>query len=189
MYCKLRARIGDEDNYHYLYALVDTGNQARDTIISEELFLKIAPNAEIASTTKSLLGIEDRMQVIGRCAEDIHLEFYSTKDNARVKHKCKPLIVRDCNIDFLLSNADLCKLDVSIRPAAGAMRVPIGPKLKNKPRKMMTIPLTKKPMKSTPVYAIADETIYPGREVEFPAFTDQKVGFLLFFFNEKARDP
>ena len=131
MYCKLRARIGDQDNYHYLHALVDTGNQSRDTIMSEELFRKVAPKAEITGTTKSLLGIEERMQVIGRCAEDIHLEFYSTRDRQTVNYKCKPLIVRDCNIDFLLSNADLCKLDVSIRPAAGAMRVPIGPRQKN----------------------------------------------------------
>ena len=131
VYCKLRARIGDQDNYHYLHALVDTGNQSRDTIMSEELFRKVAPKAEITGTTKSLLGIEERMQVIGRCAEDIHLEFYSTRDRQTVNYKCKPLIVRDCNIDFLLSNADLCKLDVSIRPAAGAMRVPIGPRQKN----------------------------------------------------------
>ena len=144
--------------------------------MSEELFKKVAPKAEITGTTKSLLGIEERMQVLGRCAEDIHLEFYSTRDQQKVKYKCKPLIVRDCNIDFLLSNADLCKLDVSIRPAAGAMRVPIGPKQKDQPRKMMTIPLTKKPLKSSPVYAIADETIYPGKELEFPAFTNQKVG-------------
>ena len=121
VYCKLRARIGEADQYHYLYALVDTGNQARDTIMSEKLFEKIAPKAEILSTTKNLLGIEDRMQVLGRCSEDIKLEFYSTKDNAQVKYKCRPLIVRDCNIDFLLSNADLCKLDVSIRPAAGSL--------------------------------------------------------------------
>ena len=145
--------------------------------MSEELFKKVAPKAEITGTTKSLLGIEERMQVIGRCAEDIHLEFYSTRDRQTVNYKCKPLIVRDCNIDFLLSNADLCKLDVSIRPAAGAMRVPIGPRQKNQPRKMMTIPLTKKPLKSTPVYAIANETIYPGKEMEFPAFTDQKIGY------------
>ena len=38
VYCKLRARIGEADQYHYLYALVDTGNQARDTIMSEKLF-------------------------------------------------------------------------------------------------------------------------------------------------------
>ena len=46
--------------------------------MSEELFKKVAPKAEITGTTKSLLGIEERMQVIRRCAEDIHLEFYST---------------------------------------------------------------------------------------------------------------
>ena len=176
VYCKLRARIGEADQYHYLYALVDTGNQARDTIMSEKLFEKIAPKAEILSTTKNLLGIEDRMQVLGRCSEDIKLEFYSTKDNAQVKYKCRPLIVRDCNIDFLLSNADLCKLDVSIRPAAGTIKIPLGVKQKDQPQKMMTIPLTKKPLKSTPVYAISDETIYPGKELEFPAFTSQKVG-------------
>lgn len=145
--------------------------------MSEELFKKMAPIAEITGTTKSLLGIKERMQVIGRCAEDIHLEFYSTRDQQRVKYKCKLLIVRDCNIDFLLSNADLCKLDVSIRPAAEAMRVPIGPREKNQPRKMMIIPLAKKPLKSTPVYAIADETIYPGKEIEFSAFTEQRVGY------------
>ena len=89
MYCKLRARIGDQDNYHYLYALVDIGNQSRETIMSEELFKKVAPKAEITGTTKSLLGIEERMQVLGRCAEDIHLEFYSTRDQQKVKYKCK----------------------------------------------------------------------------------------------------
>ena len=68
VYCKLRARIGNEESYHYLYALVDTGNQARDPIMSEELFHKLAPGAEITSTTKSLLGLEDRMQVIGSTA-------------------------------------------------------------------------------------------------------------------------
>ena len=40
VYCKLRARIGEADQYHYLYALVDTGNQARDTIMSEKIFEK-----------------------------------------------------------------------------------------------------------------------------------------------------
>ena len=41
----------------------------------------------------------------------------------------------------------------------------------------MTIPLTKKPLKLTPVYAIANETIYPGKEIKFPAFTDQRAGY------------
>ena len=56
--------------------------------MSEKLFEKIAPKVEILSTTKNLLGIEDRMQVLGRCSEDIKLEFYSTKDNTQVKYKC-----------------------------------------------------------------------------------------------------
>ncbi len=128
VYAKCRVRISDQDSFHYIYALVDTGNQSRETIISEELFRKISPrDAEIRPTTVAINGIEDTMNILGRTADELQLEFYSPspKFNKKVTYPCKPLVARNCNIDFLLSNSDLCKMDVTLKPKDGVMFIPL----------------------------------------------------------------
>ena len=172
MYAKCRVRRSDQESFHYIHALVDTGNQSRETIISEELFRLISPNdAEIKPTTVTINGVEDSMNILGRTADELQLEFYSPspKHQDKVTYPCKPLVARNCNIDFLLSNADLCKMDVTIKPKDGVMFIPLKDEGK---RKSLLVPMKIKPMRPGPVCTIQDETIHPGKEVQFHAKTN-----------------
>ena len=172
MYAKCRVRRTDQDSFHYIYALVDTGNQSRETIISEELFRQISPSdAEIKPTNVAVNGVEDSMNILGRSADELQLEFYSPspKYPDKVTYPCKPLVARDCNIDFLLSNTDLCKMDVTLKPKQGAMFIPLK---KEGKKKSLLVPMKIKPIKPSPVCTVKDETIHPGREVQFPAKTN-----------------
>ena len=49
-------------------------------------------------------------------AELIELEFYSPspKYSEKVCYPCRPLVAQNINIDFLLSNTDLCWMDVML---------------------------------------------------------------------------
>ena len=172
MYAKCRVRRTDHDSFHYIYALVDTGNQSRETIISEELFRQISPSdAEIKPTNVAINGVEDSMNILGRTADELQLEFYSPspKYPDKVTYPCKPLVARDCNIDFLLSNTDLCKMDVTLKPKQGAMFIPLK---KEGRKKSLLVPMKIKPIKPSPVCTVKDETIHPGREVQFHAKTN-----------------
>ena len=161
--------------------MVDTGNQSRETIISEDLFRRISPNdAEIKPTTVAVNGIEDSMNIIGRSADELQLEFYSPapRFNKKVMYPCKPLVARNCNIDFLLSNADLCKMDVTLKPKDGVMFIPLnkeGYKGEGK-QKSLAVPMKIKPIRPSPVCTIQDETIHPGKEIQFHGKVNQKVG-------------
>ena len=173
MYAKCRVRRTDQDSFHYIYALVDTGNQSRETIISEELFRQISPSdAEIKPTTVAVNGVGDSMNILGRTADELQLEFYSPspRQQDKVTYPCKPLVARNCNIEFLLSNTDLCKMGVTIKPKDGALFIPV--KKEGKKKKSLLVPLKRKPMKASPVCTIQDETIHPGREVQFHARTN-----------------
>ena len=181
MYAKCRVRRDDQESFHYIHALVDTGNQSRETIISEELFRRISPSdAEIKSTTVAINGIEDSMNILGRSADELQLEFYSPapKFNKKVTYPCKPLVARNCNIDFLLSNADLCRMDVTLRPKNGVMFIPLNKQDNNRggKQKSLAVPLKVKPVKPSPVCTIQDETIQPGKEIQFHGKVNQKVG-------------
>ena len=128
VYAKCRVRQEGSDNFHYIYCLVDTGNQSRETIISEELFYKItAKGAQINKSPAQINEINESMHLLGRSADTIDLEFYSPspKYPEKVTYPCRPLVARGVNIDFLLSNADLCKMDARLRPAHGAMYLPL----------------------------------------------------------------
>ena len=134
MYAKCRVRQEGHTNFHYIHCLIDTGNQTRDTIISEELFYKISKDKKIVKEDANINGIKESMHVLGRTAELIELEFYSPSPKYS-----RPLVARNVNIDFLLSNTDLCRMDVMLRPAHGAMYLPIPESSKNQ---TLMVPLT-----------------------------------------------
>ena len=93
-------------------------------------------------------------------------------------YPCKPLVARNCNIDFLLSNADLCKMDVTLKPKDGVMFIPLnkeGYKGEGK-QKSLAVPMKIKPIRPSPVCTIQDETIHPGKEIQFHGKVNQKVG-------------
>ena len=155
---------------------MDTGNQSRETIISEDLFYRISEKgAKINKESARINGISDSMNILGRTEDLIELEFYSPspKYPKKLVYPCRPLVARGVNINFLLSNADLCRMDVSLRPAHGAMYLPITGSKRNK---ALMVPLTKKPPRPSPVYMVQDEVIRPGMEMQFLGKVNQKIG-------------
>ena len=66
VYAKCRLRREGHTNFHYIHCLIDTGNQTRDTIISEELFYKISKDKKIVKEDANINGINESMHVLGR---------------------------------------------------------------------------------------------------------------------------
>ena len=136
------------------------------------MFRRISPNdAEIKPTTVAVNGIEDSMNIIGRSADELQLEFYSPapRFNKKVMYPCKPLVARNCNIDFLLSNADLCKMDVTLKPKDGVMFIPLnkeGYKGEGK-KKSLAVPMKIKQLDQAPCVPSKMRRSIPEKKYSF----------------------
>ena len=167
----VRVRVSEENspNFHYLYAMVDSGNRAC-SLISEKTFKKICKNQELSPVppaARNLTGAGDGHTLIpiGRPKTALNLWFYSPNPNEKrtLRVQLFPLVVKNLHLPFLLSYKDLKALGATLHFRNDLLELPY---LNEEPLK---IQMRSNLIQCTPVVTQSGIDIEPGQEAVFPA--------------------
>ena len=168
-FVKVRVSEENANNFHYLYAMVDSGNRAC-SLISEKAFQKIFKDHTLLPTpknAKNLNGAGDGHALIpvGRSKEILNMWFYNPDPSERrtLKVKMRPLVVKNLHLPFLLSYKDLKAMGATVHFKTDILELPY---LNEKP---LQIPMRSNLIKNTSVVTHIGVRIEPGQEVVFPA--------------------
>jgi dUTP pyrophosphatase len=173
IYAKCRVRVPAQPKFHYVYVLIDTGNQAEQAIVSEELYRRIRPDCPLKQTKHTLVGAgtDNRLKVLGRAAEAISVEFYKPGSLDTFEYRFRPFVVRDLQLDLLLCWNDLKTMGANVSVRTDEIHISL-----NSTRELK-VPLIRQPPRPSPVCTRATEVIPAGSEMIFPVLvTEGPVG-------------
>ena len=168
-FVRVRVSENNSPNYHYLYAMVDSGNRAC-SLISEKAFRQIYKDQALSSVPQAARNLNGAgnghaLVTIGRPKAVLNMWFYSPdpKEKRTLKVKMHPLVVKNLHLPFLLSYKDLKALGATVHFKTDILELPY---FKEKP---LSIPMRSNLIQCTPVVNHAGMNINPGEEVIFPA--------------------
>ena len=168
----VRVRVSEQDspNYHYLYAMVDSGNRAC-SLMSQKAFKKIYKNQSLSpvpQASRNLNGAGDGHALIpiGRPKVGLYLWFYSPdpKEKRTLRVKMHPLVVKNLHLPFLLSYKDLKALGATVHFKTDILELPY-----MNDERPISIHMRSNLIQCTPVLSHSGINIEPGQEVVFPA--------------------
>ena len=168
-FVKVRVSENFTSDFHFLYAMVDSGNRAC-SLMSEKAFKKIYTNhtlMPVPDFAKHLTGAGDghALAAIGMPVGKLRMWFYNPdpKEKRSLRVDFHPVIVRDLHLPFLLSYKDLKAINASLHFGRDILELPYP----NDPRPLQ-IPTRSNLIQSTPVVTPSCIKIEPGEEAVFP---------------------
>ena len=168
----VRVRVSEEDSptYHYLYAMVDSGNRAC-SLMSEKAFRKIYKNQTLspvphASRNLNGAGTGHALIPIGRPKAKLNIWFYSSDPTEKrtLRVKMHPLVVKNLHLPFLLSYKDLKALGATVHFKTDILELPY-----MNDKRPISIPMRSNLIQCTPVLTQSGLDIEPGHEIVFSA--------------------
>ena len=168
-FVKVRVSENFTENYHFLYAMVDSGNRAC-SLISEKAFKKVYSNhtlMPVPDFAKSLSGAGDghALMPIGMPVRKLVMWFYNPdpKEKRTLRVEFHPVIVRNLHLPFLMSYKDLKSIGATLHFRVDLLELPYPDD-----RKPLFIPMRSNLIQHVPVVAPSCIKIDPGQEVVFP---------------------
>ena len=101
----------NEDTIKEVSVMIDTGNLASATLISEDHFLALDNDSPMVPANVELVGVnpDATMTVIGRAKKAIEITFhdYSAAERDSCKYLTRPFVVRGLQPNLMLCHKDL----------------------------------------------------------------------------------
>ena len=168
-FVKVRVSDNTSSNYHFMYAMVDSGNRAC-SLMSEKAFKRIFKDHKLMPVpdfAKSLSGAGDghALMPIGMPAGKLIMWFYNPDPNEKrtLRVEFHPIIVRNLHLPFLLSYKDLKSIGATLHFRTDLLELPYP-----NDRKSLFIPMRSNLIQHVPVMTPSCIKIDPGQEVVFP---------------------
>ena len=175
-FVKVRVSPKDSETYHFVYAMVDTGNRAC-TLVSEKIFQKIYKNEEllpVPASNKKLqgAGTEHSLVTLGVPKTPLQLWFYNPdkNENRTIKFTVRPVVVRNLNLPFLLSYKDLKYLGAKVDTKNDILELPLNGQqiCKCARSEMLLVPMRGNLLSNANVINHVGVSIEPRHEIVMP---------------------
>ena len=117
----------DAEKQRTVWPLIDTGNLSGYCLIDADLFNSLADKARIVPTRVKLFSASNQpLTIIGRTEKKILIELVqeNVSPKKRFHYHVRPLVVRNLNVDILLSNSDVVNMKASITPHLSQLTLP-----------------------------------------------------------------
>ena len=99
-FVKVKVRAQGSDTFKFIFACVDTGNRARNSIIDEKIFKVLAPNGLIDKIDTELVGPNDSLlETLGRSKNNLEMVFYN-KNGEKLTYQLRPIVVKGLQLPF-----------------------------------------------------------------------------------------
>jgi hypothetical protein len=172
-FIRVRAYTDNANNknnsFQYLEVLPDVGNRSV-CLMAESAFRGLRPKEQLSPSHLSISTAEKEtfLHVLGRAATPIALEFYNPDRECKdtVVYHVKPVVVRNLQMDMLLSGRDLATLQLVPYLHKGIARLGKSPN-------RITVPMRPQPHSTTANVVTEDNVTIPANsEHQFRAQCD-----------------